>query len=139
MPAEDKEVDSAIEEGVEFLFQNNIVKIIGEDKVEKVECIKTELVKSDEGRDRPVNIEGSNYTLDMDFVIMAVGSKPDKKVLDSLGLEINKWGYINIDENYETSQKNVFACGDLAGEKATVAWAASSGIKACESIENRLK
>lgn len=139
MPAEDKEVDSAIKEGVEFLFQNNIVKIIGENKVEKVECIKTELVKSDEGRDRPVNIEGSNYTLDMDFVIMAVGSKPDKKVLDNLGLEINKWGYIKLDENYETSQKNVFACGDLAGEKATVAWAASSGIKACESIENRLK
>ena len=67
------------------------------------------------------------------------GRDVDKNLLKIESFEKNKWGYINIDENYETSQKNVFACGDLAGEKATVAWAASSGIKACESIENRLK
>lgn len=71
MPAEDVEIEAAMEEGIEFLFQNNIVKIMGKDKVEAVECIKTELVKVDGDRERPVNIEGSNYVMDMDYVIMA--------------------------------------------------------------------
>lgn len=74
MPAEDKEVEDAIEEGVEFLFQNNIVKILGDNKVHKIECIKTELVKVDGDREKPVDIEGSNYLMDMDYVIMAIRS-----------------------------------------------------------------
>lgn len=113
MPAEDAEVEEASKEGIEFLFQNNIMKIIGKDKVEAAECIKTELIKSDEGRDKPVNIEGSNYLLNADYIIMAVGSEPNKEVLEKLGLDLNDWGYIKVDENYETSSKNIFASGDL--------------------------
>lgn len=82
MPAEEEEVEAAIEEGIEFLFQNNIVKIIGENRVEAVECIKTELVKVEGDREKPVNIDGSNYVLDVDFVIMALGSKPDNMLLE---------------------------------------------------------
>ncbi len=113
MPAEDAEVEDAIEEGVEFLFQNNIVRIIGKDKVEEAECIKTELIKSDEGRDKPVNIEGSNYRIKADYIVMALGSKPNKEILEKLGLELNDWGYIKTNENYETSMQNVFSAGDL--------------------------
>lgn len=139
MPAENKEVEDAIKENIEFLFQNNIVKIIPEDnKVSKIECIKTELVKQEGDREKPVNIEGSNYTIDMDYVVMAVGAESEKQVLQSLGLEINKWGYIKIDENNRTSKEKVFASGDIAGEKKTVAWAARSGRNAAEKIHQYL-
>ena len=106
----------------------------GKEKVEKVECIKTELVKVEGGRDKPVDIKGSNYIMEADFVVMATGSKPNIKVLDSLGLELNDWGYIKVDENYETSKKNVFAAGDIMGDKSTVAWAARSGRNAAEKM-----
>lgn len=118
MPAEAAEVQAAIEEGIDFLFQNNIVKVLGEDKVQGVECIKTELVKVEGDRERPVNIEGSNYNIDLDYVIMAVGSKPNDKVLGSLGLELNEWGYVKVNENFETSMKGVFAAGDLIRKQA---------------------
>lgn len=134
MPAEAEEVEAAMNEGVEFLFQTNIVKILGKEKVEKVECIKTELVKVEGGRDKPVDIEGSNYIMEADFVVMATGSKPNKKVIDKLGLELNDWGYIKVDENYQTSEKNVFAAGDIIGDKSTVAWAARSGRNVAEKI-----
>lgn len=134
MPAEDEEVEAAMEEGIEFLFQNNILKILGTEKVEGVECIKTELVKVDGDREKPVNIKGSNYVLDADIVVMAVGSKPDNNVLEKLALDLNEWGYIKVDDNYETSMKNVFAAGDISGEKSTVAWAARSGRNAAEKI-----
>ena len=139
MPAEKKEIKEAKEEGIEFLFQNNIVKIIGKDKVEKLELIKTELVeKEGETRKVPVNIEGSNYEIDIDYVIMALGSTASKEVKD-LGLKLNKWGNIEIDENYKTSDEKIFSGGDLAGIKGTVAWAAKSGRDAAEQIINFLE
>ena len=64
---------------------------------------------------------------------MALGSKPDSFV-DSLGLELNKWGYINIDEKNRTSNPKIFASGDIAGTKGTVAWAARSGRDAAIAI-----
>ena len=133
MPAERKEIESAKEEGIEFLFQNNIVKVLGNKHVEKIECIKTKLIKK-EGEDRlsPVNIEGSNYIMNMDYVVMATGSKPEEKVIEKF--EKNKWGYIEVNEKMQTSIKNVYAGGDIAGEKQTVAWAARSGRNAAERI-----
>ena len=118
MPAEAKEIEDAKKEGVEFLFQNNIVKILGKDKVEKIECIKTQLVKKEgEIREVPVNIENSNYEMDMDIVVMAVGSSPEKELLEKLGLNLNKWGYIDTDEKHMTSKKNVYAGGDISEVK----------------------
>ena len=142
MPAEVKEIAEAKEEGVEFLFQNNIVKILGDKKVEKIECIRTELVKKEgETREVPVNIEGSNYVMDMDYVVMAVGSCPEKELLEKLeqsGIELNKWGYIQVDENHRTSNPKIYAGGDLAGDKATVAWASRAGRDAACTIEDAL-
>lgn len=137
MPAEEREVKEAKEEGIEFLFQNNIVKIIGQDKVERVELIKTELVqKEGETRLSPVNVEGSNYIIDVDYIIMALGSKPAEFV-KNIGLELNKWGNIAVNEIGQTSNPKIYAGGDIAGAKGTVAWAARSGRDvAYEIIKN---
>ena len=139
MPAERKEIQDAKSEGIEFLFQNNIVKIIGNNKVEKIECIRTELVKKEgETREVPIDIENSNYLMDMDYVVMAIGSKTEKKIVDNLGLELTEKGYIKINEKHQTSNEKIFAGGDLAGEKQTVAWAAKAGRDAAKAIEEYL-
>lgn len=170
MPAERKEIEDAKNEGIEFLFQSNLVRINGagitedgESKdgdcsketisdvdvdvdasndsgcVASVECVKTELVQK-EGSDRlvPVDIDGINFTLNMDYVVMAVGSEAEKSVIDGLGVELNNWGYIDVNENFMTSIPNVFAGGDLVGTNATVAWAARNGRDAAEEICRKL-
>ncbi len=141
MPAEPKEIADAKQEGIKFCFQTNVVQILGDENkiVKKVECIKTELVKV-EGQERevPIDIENSNFFLDMDYVVMAVGSKPEKSVVESLGLKLDKRGYIQIDENYKTSIEKVFAGGDIAKCTSTVAWASRSGKNAADKIEEYL-
>lgn len=140
MPAESKEIEDAKKEGIEFLFQNNIVKILGDSKVEKIECIKTELVKKEgETREVPVNIEGSNYEMDIDYVVMAVGATPEKELVDKLGLRLNKWGNIDVNEKHQTSKEKIYAGGDVAGNKGTVAWAARAGREAAEAIKNKMR
>lgn len=132
MPAEKIEIKEAKLEGIEFIFLNNIVKIIGKDKVEKIECIKTKLIEKPGERPYPVNIEGSNYTIDTDYVVMAIGSKLDNDVLTEL--KRNDWRKIQIDEKYRTNLNGVYAAGDLAGVKSTVAYASNSGKEAAKSI-----
>lgn len=140
MPAEKKEIEDAKNEGIEFLFQNNLVKILGNKKVEKIECIKTKLeIKEGETRAVPVNIENSNYEIDMDYVVMAVGSKADKEIIEKSGVDINTKGYIKINEKYNTNNEKIFAGGDVVGQTATVAFAARDGRNAAEKIEEYLK
>ena len=140
MPAESKEIEEAKKEGIEFLFQNNIVKILGKNKVEKIECIKTKLIKKEgELREVPVNIDYSNYEMEIDYVVMAVGSEVEKELINKLGLKINKWGYIEVNEEHQTSKKGIYAGGDLAGDKGTVAWAARAGRDVAEIIKLNLK
>lgn len=138
MPAEKKEIADAKEEGINFLFQNNIVEIKGENKVEKLELIKTKLVqKEGETRLIPVNIEKSNYEIKTDYVVMALGSNVSDEVLD-LGLTLDKWGNVMVNQKFQTSNSKIFAGGDLAGCKGTVAWAARSGRDAAKSIKDFL-
>ena len=116
-----------------------IEKIIGNDKVKELELIKTELIQKDsETRLVPVNIENSNYKISMDYVVMALGSEP-ATVVQKLGLKLDKWGNIKIDENYKTSDSKIYACGDLAGIRKTVAWAAYSGREAANKIIEKIK
>lgn len=140
MPAEKKEIEEAKNEGIEFLFQTNILRILGNGKVEKVECIKTEL-KQKEGESRlsPVNIENSNYYKDIDYIVMSVGAGPETKITQTLGLELDSKGRIQVNENNQTSKLKIFAGGDLIGETSTVAWAARSGRNSAESIIKFLK
>ncbi len=139
-PAEEKEIKEARNEGIEFLFQNNILGIYGEKSVEKVEVIKTELVKKDDDdRLSPVNIKGTNYYLSCDYVVMAIGSHLESSVVNNLGLELDKRGRILIDKDGHTSKEKVFAGGDLAGTTSTVAFAARAGRDAAYAIMKYLE
>lgn len=134
MPAEQKEIEDAIKEGIDFLFQHSIVKILGDEKVRGIEVVKTELVKKEgENRLSPVSIKDSNYEIKADYVVMAIGSKPSEFVKE-LNLETDKRGYIKVNENGLTSNPNIYAIGDLAGNIATVAWAAKSGRDTAKMI-----
>ena len=133
MPAECKEIEQAEIEGIEFLFQTNILKIL--DK--KIECIRTDLIEREgEKRKVPVNIEGSNFFVYIDYIVMAIGSHPNNEVINKLNLKTNKWGYLDVDENYKTSCDKIYAVGDLAGVKQSVAWAARSGFDCAKAIIN---
>lgn len=135
MPAESKEISDAKKEGVEFLFLNNIVKILGTNKVEKIECIKTELVqKEGETRKSPVNIENSNYILNMDYVVMAVGGEVDKDLIEKCNISTTTKKYVQVNENNQTSDEKVFAGGDVVGQNSTVAWTASDGKNVASKI-----
>lgn len=139
MPAEELEIEEAENDGIEFLYKTNILKILGDKKVNQIECIKTELVeKEGETRKSPVNIEGSNFIMDIDYVVMAVGSMVEENLVNTLNVEITKRGAIVINKNYKTSREKVFAGGDLAGSKGTVAWAARDGRNAAEEIQKYL-
>ena len=134
MPAECKEIEEAKAEKINFIFQNNLVNILGNKKVEQIELVKTDLVqKEGEERKIPVDIPNSNYLMKIDYVVMALGSRPEQFV-KNLNLELNEKGYIKVDQDNRTSNKKIFAGGDLAGAKGTVAWAARSGRDAAMSI-----
>ncbi len=137
MPAEQREAQDAINEGIELLCQNNIVRIIGEKQVEKVELIKTELEKR-EGETRlfPKNIENSNYEIKADYVVLAIGSQP-ASFIKKLGLELDSKGKIKVDISGQTSNPKIYAIGDLAGNIQTVAWAARSGRDVAGKIYRR--
>jgi glutamate synthase (NADPH/NADH) small chain len=142
MPARREERRHAKEEGVEFITLTNPVNFFGDEKkaVKAVECVKMLLGESDEsGRRRPYEIEGSNYTIDADMVILALGLHPNP-ILPSLtkGLNINSHGHIIIDINYMTSIPGIFAGGDIVGGD-TVISAMGMGKKAAKAIDNYLK
>lgn len=135
MPATKVEIKDAMNEGINFMFQTNILKVLGENEVRKLHCIKTELVqKPGENRLSPVNIEGSDFEVDCDYIFMAVGSNPDDKLTKSLGLDLTKWSSIAHDEKSMTSLKGVFVAGDIGDNKATVAYASRSGRDVAASI-----
>jgi len=133
MPAEDYEIEMAQKEGIKFLVKTNITDFDQENN--KLNCVKTELIKIEgDNRLSPRNIEGSEFTIDIDYVVVATGSHSDDELLGKENLELDKHGYIKINEKYQTSIKNVYAGGDVAGENQTVAWAAKSGREAAKAI-----
>ncbi len=139
MPAEDKEIEDSIKEGIEFLFLTNITKVLGNGKVENIECIKAKLVeKEGETRKIPVYIENSNYIIPMDYVVMAVGGKADKEMLENEGIALTNKKYVEVDEDGKTSYKKVFAGGDVTGQNSTVAWAARDGREIANKIAEYL-
>ena len=94
--------------------------------------------KEGETRKVPVDIENSNYVMDMDYVVMAVGGKVETEVIENSNLEMNKRKYVAINENSQTSCEKVFAAGDVAGTESTVAWAARDGRNVAEKIAQYL-
>jgi len=142
LPARREEVHHAQEEGIVFKLLNNPVAVLGNEEgyVRGLECLRMELGEPDDsGRRRPVEIKGSNFVLDVDAVIMAIGTSPNPLIKSTTeGLEANRRGCIIADENGATSKKGVFAGGDAVTGAATVILAMGAGKKAAESIDKYL-
>jgi len=143
VPARGAEVHHAEEEGVEFFFLAAPTRFIGNDKgrVVGMECLKMELGEPDDsGRRRPVAIKGSEFELDCDLVIVAVGTGANPILTQSTeGLELNKWGYIQVDpKTNKTTKKGVWAGGDIVTGSATVILAMGAGRIAANSMHDYL-
>ena len=142
MPARKEEVAHAKEEGIEFLFLQNAKRIFGTDdgRVKSMECLRYELGEPDSsGRRRPVEIKGSEFILDVDTVIVAIGNGSNPLLTQSTpGINLNKWGNITVDENQKTSMDKVFAGGDIVLGAATVILAMGEGRRAAASINKML-
>ena len=143
LPARKEEVEHAKQEGIEFLLLNNPVKINGNDQgwVTGMECVKMELGEPDaSGRRRPVEIKDSNFVLDVDMVVMAIGQGPNPLIRQTTpDLEVNKRGNIVADEVGATSIPGVFAGGDIVTGAATVISAMGAGKKAASAIDAYLQ
>ena len=142
LPARKEEVEHAEEEGIIFKTLNNPVEILADenDNVTKIRCIKMELGEPDaSGRRRPIEIAGSEFDLDVDCVIMALGTSPNPLIKDTTkGLEINKKGGIVVNEDGLTSKNNVYAGGDAVTGAATVILAMGAGKTAAKAIDEAL-
>ena len=142
-PARLEELHHAKEEGIIFKFLNNPAAIVGDDNgwVKGMEIIKQELGEPDaSGRRRPVPVEGSNYILDVETVIIAIGQSPNPLIRHTTpGLECQKWGGIIVnEETMESSKENVYAGGDTVTGAATVILAMGAGKKAAAAIDEKL-
>jgi len=151
LPARKEEVEHAMEEGIDFKLLNNPVEILAYNNpqdskdpkngfVTGMKCIKMQLGEPDErGRRRPIAIEGSEFTLDVDTVIMAIGTSPNPLIKNTTaGLEVNSHGGIIINEEGLTSRANVYAGGDAVTGAATVISAMGAGKLAAKSIDEYL-
>ncbi|GAB6887114.1 NADPH-dependent glutamate synthase [Desulfothermus okinawensis JCM 13304] len=143
MPARKAEIHHAEEEGIEFHLLTNPIEFLGDEngRVKGMKCIKMELGEPDEsGRRRPVPIEGSEFEMECDLVVISVGAGANPVLTKATeGLELNKWGYIVADpETGKTKKKGVWAGGDIVTGQATVILAAGAGRKASDSIHQYL-
>lgn len=138
MPANEMEINEAEHEGVQFHFLTAPVRVIGSGKVKSIECIRMELGEPDSsGRRRPVPIEGSEFVLDVDWVIAAIGQIPE---IDGLaGVGISRQKTLLVDDTMQTSQKGMFAAGDVVTGATTVIEAIAGGKKAAGSINQYLQ
>ena len=144
MPARVEEVHHAKEEGIQFRLLCNPVRINGDEKgsVKSVECIEMELGEPDSsGRRRPIPKAGSEFTLNVETVIIAIGNSPNPLIKDTTpGLDTHKWGGIIVDEEtMATSIPGVYAGGDAVTGAATVILAMGAGKKAAAAIDEYLK
>lgn len=143
-PARLEEIHHAKEEGIIFKFLNNPSAIIGDEKgcVQGIEVIKQELGEPDEsGRRSPRPVEGSNYVIDVESVIIAIGQSPNPLIRQTTpGLDVQKWGGIIVDEEtMKTSKEGVYAGGDTVTGAATVILAMGAGKKAAKAIDEFLQ
>lgn len=151
LPARREEVEHAEEEGIVFRLLNNPTKILGYNNPENprdpkngfvtgIECIRMELGEPDaKGRRRPIEVPGSEFTLECDTVIMALGTSPNPLIKDTTkGLEVNDHGGIIVNEDALTSRQAVYAGGDAVTGAATVILAMGAGKNAARAIDEYL-
>jgi heterodisulfide reductase subunit A len=139
MPARDEEIEDAEAEGVKITYLTNPSRIIGDDKVQGMECVRMELGEPDEsGRWRPVPVEGSEFILDVDTVIIAIGQQSDLGFLEGSGIEMDG-NWIKVDGHGRTNIEGVFAAGDVVTGPARVIDAIAGGKRAAEAIDRYLR
>ena len=140
MPARAEEVEHAKAEGINFNFLANPVEILGNDQgwVSGIKVIKMELGEPDaSGRRRPIPLAGSEYNLEVDMVIMALGTNANPVIAQTTpGLKTNQWGYLEVDpKTMATSREGIYAGGDIVTGSATVIWAMGAGRIAAKAID----
>ncbi|HGJ67596.1 TPA: NADPH-dependent glutamate synthase [bacterium] len=143
MPARQEEIEHAKEEGIKFMFLTDPIEVIGDEKltVKAVKCIKTELGAPDmKGRRRPIPIEGSEFEIEIDNLIVAIGTTPNPLISRTTpNLDVQVWGgIVTIDESGLTSIDDVWAGGDIVSGSATVISAMGAGKKAAKAIDQYL-
>lgn len=143
LPARKEEVEHAMEEGIIFNLLTNPVRVLGDENgwVKGMECVKMELGEPDEsGRRRPVEIKDSNFVLDVDCMIMAIGTSPNPLIRSTTeGLETNRKGCLIANENGATTRDGVFAGGDAVTGAATVILAMGAGKTAAKAIDEYIQ
>ena len=143
LPARKEEVEHAVAEGIEFQLLNNPVSVVGDEngRVTGIELIRQELGEPDEkGRRSPVAVEGSNWVLQCDAVIIAIGTSPNPLIRSTTpNLNITRKGAIETDENGKTSREGIFCGGDAATGAATVILAMGAGKIGARSIDEYIK
>ena len=143
LPARKEEVEHAVAEGIEFQLLNNPVSVVGDEngRVTGIELIRQELGEPDEkGRRSPVPVEGSNWVLPCDAVIIAIGTSPNPLIRSTTpNLNITRKGAIEPDENGKTSREGIFCGGDAATGAATVILAMGAGKTGAKSIDEYIK
>lgn len=143
LPARHEEVRHAEEEGIKFMLLTNPVRYIGNDQkmLKGMECIRMKLGEPDaSGRRRPVAIDGSNFILETDLAVVAIGTGPNPIIFQTTpDLKRNKWGYLEVNpETMETSKEFVYAGGDIVTGSATVILAMGAGRIAANAIHKKL-
>jgi glutamate synthase (NADPH/NADH) small chain len=144
LPARHEEVENAEEDGVDFKLLNNPIRFIGDERnrVKQIELIRMELGEPDDsGRRRPVPVEGSEFLLDVDTVVIAIGQTPNPIIQQTTeGLETTRWNTLVVDEEtMKTSLEGVYAGGDVVSGAATVISAMGAGKKAATAIHEYIK
>jgi NADH-quinone oxidoreductase subunit F len=147
MPAHPEEIEAAMEEGIQFHLLTNPVRIVGNGSVSGVECLRYELGEFDRsGRRRPMPIDGSEFVLDIDVLIPAIGQEPDLRCLDpdmdactACGMEIERTSTMVVNRALSTTREGVFAIGDLVVGPATVIQAVAHGNEVARSVDNYIR
>jgi formate dehydrogenase beta subunit len=141
MPARDEEVEAAETEGIQFHFLTNPSRVVGNGKVIGVELIRQELGEFDSsGRRRPVPVDGSEFTLDVDILIPAIGQEPELAWMDGDStIETGRGATVIVSEGLTTTRVGVFAAGDVVLGPATVIEAVAQGNRVADTVDNYLR
>ena len=139
MPASKEELEALEAEGIKIIFLANPTRILGTNRVEKLECVRMELGPPDEsGRRSPVPVRGSEFIIEVDTVIPAIGQASDLRFLEGCGIETPKGRMISTSEGCKTTVEGIFAGGDVASGPATVIEAIAAGKRAALAIHEYL-
>jgi len=141
MPARDEEVEATRKEGIQFHFLTNPSRVIGNGKMTGIELLLQELGEFDaSGRRRPVPIAGSEFTLDVDVLIPAIGQEPDLAWMDGDStIETGRGATFTVNDGLATTRAGVFAAGDVVLGPATVIEAVAQGNRVADTVDNYLR